>query len=119
MFFFQWDESDWRQQATIMVYAILSLAGIIYMIVTAAGVKAFLGGTADVGGALFAFALATEGVIWNMVMAFGKLREAKEKGIEIGQERTIQAMRNSGYSEADIQKILNDLRTGSNGKNQS
>ena len=58
-----------------------------------------------------------------MVMAFGKLREAREKGIEIGEERGIertkQAMRNSGLPEAEIQKILDILNARSSGKPQS
>ena len=115
MFFFQWDESDWRQQATIMAYAILSLAGIIYMIVTTASPEAFLGGTADVGGAIFAFALAAEGVTWHMVMALGKLREARVKG----REDMIEAMRKAGFSESDIQKAIDNLNVGSNRRKQS
>ena len=119
MFFFQWDEDDWKQQAAIMVYVMLGLAGIIYMIVTAAGAKAFLGGTADVGGAIFVFALTAEGATWNMVMALGKLREARVRGRQEERERMIQAMREDGLSEDRIRRIMDRRESGSNGKRQS
>ena len=58
-----------------------------------------------------------------MVMALGVIAEAKtrarEEGIEIGQERAIEAMRKLDLSEADIQKVVDDLKTGSNGRRQS
>ena len=66
-----------------------------------------------------------------MVMALGVIAEAKgraraegrEEGIEIGEEqgieRTLEAMRTSNLSEADIQKVVDNLKAGSNGKRQS
>ena len=54
-----------------------------------------------------------------MVMAFGKLKEARAKGIEIGQERMIQAMREDGLSEDRIRRIMDRRESGSNGKRQS
>ena len=71
---------------------------------------------------MFLFALVTEGVVWNLVMALQKLREARDKGREEGrregreegreEERAamIQALRDAGFSEADIQRAAGRSR---------
>ena len=60
---------------------------------------------ADVGSALFLFALITEGVTWNMVMALRKIREARDKGREEERAAMIQALWDAGISELDIQWV--------------
>ena len=84
MFFFQWDQEDWKQPVVVMAYALIGIAGSVYVLLNTGEPIAFLGGLADVGGALFLFALVTEGVTWNMVMALGKIREARDRGREEG-----------------------------------
>ena len=54
-----------------------------------------------------------------MVMALGKLREARVRGQEQEIERMIQSMRNIGISEADIQKAVDDLNARSNDNKRS
>ena len=127
MFFLQWDESNWRQTAAITAYAVIALAGIIYSVLSAANASELFSAMSDMCGALVISGIMTEGVVWTMVMALGIIAEAKnrarEEGIEIGQERgierAIQSMRDSGFSEADIQKVVDSLKTGSNGRKQS
>ena len=99
-----------------MAYAVVGIAGIVYALLNTEDPATFLSGLADVGGALFLVALVTEGVVWNMVMALQKIREARDKGREEGrregriegreEERAamIQALRDAGVSEADIQR---------------
>ena len=96
MFVFQWDQEDWKQPMAVMAYALIGIAGSVYVLLNTGDMKAFLGGLADVGGALFLFALVTEGVILNMVMALGKIREAREKGREEG--------RREGLAEAHAER---------------
>ena len=49
------------------------------------------------------------GAVWIMVMALGKLREARDKGREEGRaeeyQAMIQALREAGISESDIQRV--------------
>ena len=84
MFFFQWDQEDWKQPMVVMAYTLIGIAGSVYVLLNTGDMITFLGGLADVGGALFLFALVTEGVTWNMVMALGKIREARDRGREEG-----------------------------------
>ena len=132
MFFFQWVQEDWKQPLVVMAYALIGIAGGVYVLLNTGDMIAFLGGLADVGGALFLLALVTEGVIWNMVMALGKLREARDRAREEGhaeghakgreegrvegreEERTamIRALREAGIPEDDIERaeVLRDGR---------
>ena len=103
-----------------MAYAAVGIVGIVYALLNTKDPATFLSGLADVGGALFLFALVTEGMVWNMVMALQKIREARDKGREEGREEgriegriegreeeraaMIQALRDAGVSEADIQR---------------
>ena len=64
----------------VMAYALIGIAGSVYVLLNTGDMIAFLGGLADVGGALFLLALVMEGVTWNMVMALGKIREARDRG---------------------------------------
>ena len=117
MFFFQWDQEDWKQPVVVMAYALIGIAGSVYVLLNTGEPIAFLGGLADVGGALFLFALVTEGVTWNMVMALGKIREARDRGREEGREEgrvegraeeraaMIQALRDAGIPEPDIRRV--------------
>ena len=141
MFFFQWDQEDWKQPVVVMAYALIGIAGSLYVLLNTEEPIAFLGGLADVGGALFLFALVTEGVTWNMVMALGKIREARDRGREEGrlegrlegleegrvegleeglvegraEERAamIQALRDAGIPERDIQRV--EIQRDANG----
>ncbi len=119
MFFFQWDQEDWKQPVVVMAYALIGIAGSVYVLLNTGEPIAFLGGLADVGGALFLFALVTEGVTWNMVMALGKIREARDRGREEGrtEERAamIQALRDAGIPEPDIQRVEIQRDTRGNG----
>ena len=54
-----------------------------------------------------------------MVMALGVIAEAKTRARAGGREEMIQAMKKAGFSEADIQKAVDNLNTGSNGRKQS
>ena len=113
MFFFQWDQDDWKQALIILAYVIIGNLGIVYILLNGGGLRTLLSGLADVGGGLFLFALVTEGAVWIMVMALGKLREARDKGREEGREEgraqeyaaMIQALREAGISESDIQRV--------------
>ena len=100
-----------------MAYVVIGIAGIAYVLLDAGELRTFLSGLADVGGTLFLFALVTEGAVWIMVMALGKLREARDKGREEGREEgrvegraeeyaaMIQALREAGIPESDIQRV--------------
>ena len=113
MFVFQRDqEEDWKQPLVVMGYAVVGIVGSVYTLLNTGDTETFLSGLADVGGVLFLFAVVTEGTVWNMVMALQKIREARDKGREEGrregreEERAamIQALRDAGVSEADIQR---------------
>lgn len=96
-----------------MAYVVIGIAGIAYVLLDAGELRTFLSGLADVGGTLFLFALVTEGAVWIMVMALGKLREARDKGREEGRVEgraeeyaaMIQALREAGIPESDIQRV--------------
>lgn len=121
MFFFQWDQEDWKQVLVILAYVVIGIAGIVYILLNVGELRTFLSGLADVGGTLFLLALVTEGAVWIMVMALGKLREARDRGREEGRaegrvegraegraeehEAMIQALREAGISESDIQRV--------------
>ena len=128
MFVFQWDQEDWKQPMAVMAYALIGIAGSVYVLLNTGDPIAFLGGLADVGGALFLLALVTEGVIWNMVMALGKMREARDsaraeghaagreegraEGFEEGRAAMIRALREAGIPEDDIRRagVLREAR---------
>ena len=105
MFFFQWDQEDWKQPMAVMAYALIGIAGSVYVLLNTGDMIAFLGGLADVGGALFLLALVMEGVTWNMVMALGKLREARDRGRAEERAAMIRALRAAGIPEADIRRV--------------
>ncbi len=113
MFFFQWDQEDWKQPMVVMAYALIGIAGSVYVLLNTGDTIAFLGGLADVGGALFLLALVMEGVTWNMVIALGKIREARDRGRAEGREEgreeeraaMIRALRDAGIPEADIERV--------------
>ena len=112
MFVFQWDQEDWKQPMAVMAYALIGIAGSVYVLLNTGDMIAFLGGLADVGGALFLFALVTEGVILNMVMALGKLREARDKARAEERAAMIRALLEAGVPEADIRRaeVLREAR---------
>ena len=136
MFFFQWDQEDWKQPMVVMAYALIGIAGSVYVLLNTGDPITFLGRLADVGGALFLFALVMEGVTWNMVMALGKIREARDRGREEGREEglaegrveglaegreeeraaMIQALRDAGIPERDIRRVEAQRDTRGNGR---
>ena len=73
---------------------------------------AFPGGLADMGGALFLLALVMEGVIWNMVIAFGKIQEAREKGYEEGRREGLAEARAERRRERLAQALADGLAVG-------
>ncbi|MDE2823983.1 MAG: hypothetical protein OXK79_10835 [Chloroflexota bacterium] len=124
MFFSQWDDEDWRQLSVVAAYVALGIAGIAYALLNAEDIRTLLGNLADIGGALFVIGIIAEGAIWLMVIAFGKLREARREarraseraraegraeGIEVGKAAAraamIQRMRDAGIPEEDIQRV--------------
>lgn len=120
MFFSQWDDEDWRQLSVIAAYVALGIAGIVYALLNAEDLRTLLGNLADIGGALFVIGIIVEGAIWLMVIAFGKLREARRaseraraearaEGIEVGKAAAraamIRRMRDVGIPEEDIQRV--------------
>lgn len=120
MFFSQWDDQDWRQLSVVAAYVALGIAGIVYALLNAEDLRSLLGNLADIGGALFVIGIIVEGAIWLMVIAFGKLQEARREarraseraraeGIEAGKAAAraamIRRMRDAGISEEDIQRI--------------
>ena len=127
MFFFQWDQEDWKQPLVILAYVVIGIAGIAYTLLNVGGLRTLLSGLADVGGTLFLFALVTEGAVWIMVMALGKLREARDKGREEGRQEgrqegraeeyaaMIQALREAGIPESDIQRVQSRRDARGNG----
>ena len=78
MFFFQWDQDDLKHLGAIAVYMLVGVAGIVYKLLNSGDLGTFLSGLADVGGAVFIVGLVTEGGVWIMVMALGKLREEED-----------------------------------------
>lgn len=139
MFFFQWDHEDWKQSLVILTYVGIGIAGIVYVLLDSSGPRDFVSGLADIGGALFLLALVTEGAVWTMVMALGKIREARDRGREEGrqegleegleagrkegleagrtEERTamMQALRDAGIPERDIQRVQDQRNSRDNG----
>ena len=139
MFFFQWDPEAWKQSLVVLTYVGIGIAGIVYVLLDSSGPRAFVSGLADIGGALFLLALVTEGAVWTMVMALGKIREARDRGreegrqeglevgLEVGrkegleagrtEERTamMQALRDAGIPEQDIQRVQDQRNSRDNG----
>ena len=120
LFFSQWDDEDWRQLSVIAAYVAIGIAGIAYALLNAEDLRTLLGNLADIGGALFVIGIIAEGATWLMVIAFGKLREARREarraseraraeGIEVGKAAAraemIQRMRDAGIPEEDIQRV--------------
>lgn len=132
MFFSQWDDEDWRQLSVVAAYVALGIAGIVYALLNAEDLRTLLGNLADIGGALFVIGIIVEGAIWLMVIAFGKLREARRaseraraearaeghaeghaegraEGVEVGKAAAraamIRRMRDVGIPEEDIQRV--------------
>ena len=135
MFFFQWDHEDWKPPIVVGAYAVIGIVGIVYALLNTTDATTFLSRLADVGSALFLIALVSEGVMWNMVMALGQIRAARDRGREEGREEgrvegrmegrmegreeeraaMIQALRDAGISEDDIQQAVNRREARSNG----
>ncbi len=105
MYFFQCDQEDWKQTMVVMAYMIIGIAGVMYALLSTGDPTTLLSRLVDVSSALFLFALITEGVAWNMAIALGKIREARDKGRAEGREAMIQALRDAGVSEPDIQRV--------------
>ena len=63
---------------------LVGVLGIVYKLMNSSDLETFLSGLADVGGAVFIVGLVTEGGVWIMVMALGKLSEARRRGREEG-----------------------------------
>ena len=42
LFFFQWDQDDWKQALVIMAYVIIGIAGIAYVLLDAGELRTFL-----------------------------------------------------------------------------
>ena len=136
LFFFQWDQEDWKQTLVILAYVVIGVAGAVYILLDAGELRTFLSGLADVGGALFLFALVTEGAVLVMVMALGKIREARDRGREEGREEgraegraegleegraeeyaaMLQTLREVGISESDIQRVQIQRDARGNGR---
>ena len=120
MFFFQWDQDDLKHLWAIGAYVLVGVVGIVYKLLNSGDLETFLSGLADVGGAVFMVGLVTEGGVWIMVMALGKLSEARrrgrEEGLEEGREKMVQAMRETGRSETEIQQALDRFDNHRNGE---
>ena len=108
MFFLGWNPDDWKPPIVVGVYAIIGIIGIVYALLNATDTTTFLSRFADVGSALFLIALVSEGVTWNMVMALGQIRAARDRGRVEGREEEraalIQALRDTGISEAAVDR---------------
>ncbi|MXY21032.1 MAG: hypothetical protein F4Y49_06815 [Dehalococcoidia bacterium] len=119
MFFFQWDQDDLKHLGAIGAYMLVGVVGIVYKLLNSGDLETFLSGLADVGGAVFIVGLVTEGGVWIMVMALGKLSEARrrgrEEGLEEGRKKMAQAMRETGRSETEIQQALDRFDNRRNG----
>ena len=135
MFFFQWDQDDLKHLGAIGAYMLVGVLGIVYKLLNSGDLETFLSGLADVGGAVFIVGLVTEGGVWIMVMALGKLSEARRRGreegraegleegraegLEEGREKMVQAMRETGRSETEIQQALDRFDNRRNGGRES
>ena len=122
MFFFQWDQDDLKHLGAIAVYMLVGVLGIVYKFLNSGDLETFLSGLADVGGAVFIVGLVTEGGVWIMVMALGKLSEARRRGraegLEEGREKMVRAMRETGRSETEIQQALDRFDNHRNGERE-
>ena len=116
MFFFQWDQDDLKHLGAIAVYILVGVAGIVYKLVNSSDLETFLSGLADVGGAVFIVGLVTEGGIWIMVMALGKLSEAKrrgrEEGLAEGLEKGLEKGREEGLVEGREEGLVEGREEG-------
>ena len=122
MFFFQWNQDDLKHLGAIAVYMLVGVAGILYKLVNSSDLETFLGGLADVGGAVFIVGLVTEGGVWIMVLALGRLieerrrgreegrAEGRAEGLEEGREKMARAMREIGRPETEIQRGARPIR---------
>ena len=90
----------------------------MYKLLNSGNLETFLSGLADVGGAVFIVGLVIEGGIWIMVMALGKLSEARRRGREEGREDIVRAMRELGKPETEIQQVLDWLDSHKNGERE-
>ncbi len=146
MFFFQWDQDDLKHLGAIAAYMLVGVLGIVYKLMNSSDLETFLSGLADVGGAVFIVGLVTEGGVWIMVMALGKLSEARRRGreegraegraegleegraegleegraegLEEGREKMAQAMRELGRPETEIQQALDRFDNRRNGERE-
>ena len=118
MFFFQWDQDDHKHLGAIAAYMLVGVAGIVYKLLNSGDLETFLSGLADVGGAVFIVGLVIEGGVWIMVMALGKLSEARRRGREEGREDMVRAMRELGKPETEIQQVLDWLDSHKNGERE-
>ena len=118
MFFFQWDQDDLKHLGAIAAYMLVGVAGIVYKLLNSGDPETFLSGLADVGGAVFIVGLVIEGVVWIMVMALGKLSEARRRGREEGREEMARAMRALGRPESEIQQALDWRDRRKNGERE-
>ena len=106
---------------------LVGVVGIVYKLLNSSDLETFLSGLADVGGAVFIVGLVTEGGVWIMVMALGKLSEARRRGREEGRaegreegrEEMARAMRALGRPESEIQQALDWLDRRKNGERES
>lgn len=122
MFFFQWDQDDLKHLWAIAAYMLVGIAGIVYKLLNSGDLETFLNGLADVGGAVFIVGLVIEGGVWIMVMALGKLSEARrrgrEEGLAEGREKMARAMREIGRPETEIQQALDRFDNRRNGESE-
>ena len=110
----------------IGAYVLVGVVGIVYKLLNSGDLETFLSGLADVGGAVFTVGLVTEGGVWIMVMALGKLSEARRRGreegraegLEEGREKMVRAMRETGRSETEIQQALDRFDNRRNGERE-
>ncbi len=123
MFFFQWNQDDLKHLGAIAVYMLVGIAGIVYKLVNSSDLETFLSGLADVGGAVFIVGLVTEGGIWTMVFALGRLSEERRRGREEGRAEgrkdMARAMRALGMPESEIQQALDWADMRRNGERES
>ena len=126
MFFFQWNQDDLKHLGAIAVYMLVGVAGILYKLVNSSDLETFLSGLADVGGAVFIVGLVTEGGVWIMVLALGKLieerrrgrEEGRAEGLAEGREKMARAMREIGRPETEIQQALDRFDERRNGEGE-
>ena len=146
MFFFQWDQDDLKHIGAIGAYMLVGVLGIVYKLLNSGDLDMFLSGLADVGGGVFIVGLVIEGGVWIMVMALGKLSEARRRGREEGRaegreegraegreeglsegrteglsegrEKMARAMREIGRPETEIQQALDRFDNRRNGERE-